>query len=260
MAIEANATTQTGAEAQTTGVVEGQTQEQIDAAKAAEVTTTEKENKSLMDEVTDDAKVAKEAEEKRLLETPDDKLSAEDLPKKQELVKAKAEAEKLAKENIVPEKYEFVAPEGVVVDPEYVDKASVIMKKHNITQAAATELGNLAAEQIKKLAVEKEKQDKVNFDNFVNGLKKEALEKLGANAKQELAIAAKARDKFASKELIKKLNDSGLANDIDMINHFISIGKLVSEGKLVEGKSIGAGESDPLNTLYPKTAGLGNKT
>lgn len=223
-----------------------------------ETPVTSAEDKSLMDEVTDETKIAEEAESKRLLETPDDKLSAEDLPKKQELLKAKAEAEKIAKENVVPEKYEFKVPEGMVLDQEYADKASVIMKKHGITQAAATELGTIAAEQIKKITAEKVKQDEVNFNNFVEDLKKETLKELGSNAKTELAFAAKSRNRLASKGLIEKLNKSGLANDIDVIRHFISIGKAISEGKIIEGKSVGAGEPDPLTILYPKTTG--NKT
>ena len=212
-------------------------------------TSQELESKSLMDDAISTDKAAQAAEEKRILTSPDDKLSEEDKVKKMDLVKA----QEALKQNVVPEKYEFKVPEGMTIDQEYADKASVIMKKHGITQAAATELGEMAATQIAKITASKEAADKVNFDNFVADLKKETLAALGANAQQELAFAAKTRDRLASPGLIDKLNKSGLANDIDVIRHFISIGKTISEGKLVEGKSGGVGEVDPLKTLYPTT-------
>ena len=214
------------------------------------------EEVSLMDGAIGSEKEVQATEEKRLLDTPDEKLSAEDLPKKQELLKVKAEAEKLAKANVVPEKYAFKVPEGMTLDQEYADKASVIMKKHGITQAAATELGEMAAAQIQKITAEKVKQDEANFKSFLEDLKKETIAELskdGVNAQKELSFAAKSRDRLASPGLIDKLNKSGLANDIDVIKLFISIGKLISEGKIIEGVSIGAGEKDPLAVLYPKT-------
>ena len=212
-----------------------------------------KEDISLMDGAVSKEKAVIEAENKRILEADEKTLSAEDKVKKVEIVKAKEEAEKAAKANVVPDKYEFKVPEGMTIDQEYADKASVIMKKHNITQAAATELGEMAAAQIAKNIIAKEAQDKANFDNFVADLKKETMKELGANAQKELSFAAKSRDRLASPGLIDKLNKSGLANDVDVIKHFIKIGKAISEGKLVEGKPAGAGEKDLLATLYPKT-------
>jgi hypothetical protein len=129
------------------------------------------------------------------------------------------------------------------------------MKKHSITQAAATELGALAAEQIKKITAEKVKADKVNFDSFVEDLKKESISKLseeGKDYKKELSFAAKSRERLASPGLIDKLNKSGLSNDIDVIQHFISIGKAISEGKLIDGKSVGLGEKRPEDIFYQK--------
>jgi len=218
-------------------------------AKVDSKEVVEKEAASLLDEANAEEKAAQDAETKRLLEAKDEDLSAEDKTKKAGLIKAQEDAKK----NVVPEKYEFVAPEGMTIDPEYAEKASVIMKKHSISQAAATELGEMAAAQIAKINAGKEAADKANFDNFVEGLRKETIKELGANYKQELAFAAKTRDRLASPGLIEKLNKSGLANDIDVIRHFISIGKSISEGKLVEGKPAGAGETNPLDTLYPKT-------
>jgi hypothetical protein len=220
--------------------------------ETTEASVDSQKESSLMDEATAEEKEAQAVEEKRLLEAKDEDLSDEDKVKKTELTKAKEETAK-AKE--VPEKYEFIVPEGMVLDQEYADKASVILKKHGITQAAATELGTMAAEQIKKVIAEQGKQSEANFNSFVEDLKKETISELskeGKDYKKELSFAAKSRDRFASPGLIDKLNKSGLANDIDVIRHFINIGKSISEGKLVEGKSDGMGETNPLDILYPK--------
>ena len=124
---------------------------------------------SLMDEAAAEEKQTQEVENKRLLETPDDKLSDDDKIKKTEVVKAKEVADKAARKNIIPEKYEFTVPEGMALDVEYADKASVILKKHGITQSAASELATLAAEQIKKIVEGKEKSDAENFPNSLMG-------------------------------------------------------------------------------------------
>lgn len=253
--IKTDATTKTDAEVQE----ETKAAEDIKTAEAGKTTTetkvdSQETGKSLLDEASAEEKEQTVAEEKRLLETPDDKLSEEDKVKKADLVKAKDEA---AKAKVVPEKYEFKVPEGMTLDQEYADKASVIMKKHGITQAAATELGEMAAGQIKKITEEAKKQADANFNTFVEDLKKETMTELakdGKDAKKELIFAAKSRDRLASPGLIEKLNKSGLANDIDVVRHFIAIGKAISEGKLAEGQSEGAGDKDALKTLYPKTA------
>jgi hypothetical protein len=217
--------------------------------EAPEANVDSEETPSLLDEANAEEKATQAAEEKRILEAKEEDLSQEDKTKKAEIVAA----QKAAKENVVPEKYVFKVPEGMTLDQEYADKASAVMKKHGITQAAATELGEMAAVQIQKITAQKEAADKVNFNNFVEGLKQETLKELGANAKQELVFAAKSRDRLASPELVEKLNKSGLANDIDVIRHFIKIGKEISEGKLIEGKTPGADGVNPLDVLYPKT-------
>lgn len=210
---------------------------------------------SLMDDAVSKGKLEVEAEEKRLLETPDEQLNPEELVKKGELIKANEDKDK-EKGNVVPEKYEFKIPEGMVVDQEYMDKASEIMKKHSITQAAASELGELAAAQIKKVNAENAKQQELNFKSFVEDLRKETIAELskeGKDPNRELAFAAKSRDRLASPELIEVLNESGLADHKAVVAHFIAIGKQISEGTMLEGKSVPSGTVDVLGTLYPTT-------
>jgi hypothetical protein len=238
------------------GADAGKSAEELAAAKAAEGKGSDasadgqKEAKSLMDDASADDKAAQDAEDKRILEAKEEDLSADDKTRKAELVKAKEEADKAAKENVVPEKYEFKVPEGMTLDDKLVEKITPILKEGKVSQAVAQKLADVYAETAKSQAAAYEKLQADNFNKFVDGLKKETLKELGADAKPQLALAAKARDRFASKELITKLNQSGLANDKDMINLFITVGKAISEHKVIEGAPAGAGEKNPIGILY----------
>lgn len=229
-----------------------------EAAKAAAETKTEGQEAptSLMDTVTAEEKEAQAVEEKRLLEAKDEDLTAEDKTKKAELIKAKDEA---AKASVVPEKYDIKVPEGLTLDQALLDKITPIFKDAKISQATAQKLADAYSEIIKAQVTESQKVQQANFDSFVEDLKKETIAELskdGKDYKKELAFAAKTRDRFMSKELVEKLNLSGLANDIDVIRHLITIGKAISEDKVIEGKGSGAEDTSDkatLTVLYPTT-------
>ena len=202
---------------------------------------------SLMDDATAEEKAAQEAENKRLLEAKDEDLNDEEKAQKAELLKAKTDADKAAG---VPEKYEFKAPEGMTLDQTLVDKVVPIFKELKLSQAQADKLVDFYGEQVK--AIETAQKD--NFTKFIEGLKAETIKTLGADYKKELSFAAKSRDRFASKELVEKLNQSGLANDVDMIRLFINIGKKISEDKVITGQGSATSEGpNALDILYDKT-------
>jgi hypothetical protein len=225
------------------------------AAKAAtDKATVDAAAGNLMDDAAKEAKATSDAENKRLLDAKDEDLNDEDKSKKAELIKkneadakAKVEADKAKG---VPEKYVFTAPEGFNLDMEKVEKTFIpIAKELKLTQEGAQKLVDMYAG-ITKASIEAQA---ATFKTFVEGLKAETIKELGANYKQELSFAAKARDRFASPELIEKLNESGLANDKDMIKLFITIGKAVSEDKPPEGKS-GAGDKKSAESILFPTA------
>ena len=81
-----------------------------------------------------------------------------------------------------------------------------------------------------------------NFQKFVAEERKNTMEKLGATAKDELIFAAKARDRFYSKETQDLLNASGISNNFNFISDLIKQGRQISEAKLVDGKGVRANE------------------
>jgi hypothetical protein len=208
---------------------------------------------NLMDDAAKEEKAIQDAEDKRLLETDDKDLEEADKTKKAALIEKnkKADAAKAAAEK-APEKYEFKVPEGMTLNQAMVDKFTPIAKELNLSQEKAQKLVDMYSGFVKSNADEQA----ATFTKFVEDLKAETIKELGANYKQELSYAAKARDRFASPELIEKLNASGLSNDKDMVKLFITIGKVVSEDKGVDGKSAPAGGKSAGEVLFPSA----NKT
>lgn len=207
---------------------------------------------SVLDEAAKAAQEAQAAEEKRLLETPEDQLSDEDKSKKTELVKAKDEAktkaEADAKAKQAPEKYEFKAPEGMVLDQALIDEVTPVFKKLGLSQAQAQELADVYA---KRLQAQADAQAQ-EFKKFQEDSKAETIKALGANYKEELVYVAKARDRFLSEETRSMLDASGLSNNKAFILDLIKLGKLISEDKIVSGKTATPqGNKPPDQVLYP---------
>jgi hypothetical protein len=193
------------------------------------------EGKSILDGAIDEAG---QAENKRLMEADDKTLSAEELAAKKVLVDAK-QAE-LAKN--VPEKYEVKLPEGMDKDTSLLEKISPVFKSMNITGEQAQKLVDVYAphfkEQIELQAKKARDTAEANFQKFVGEERKNTMDKLGVNAKDELIFAAKSRDRFLSPETQALLNASGISNNFNFISDLIRLGKSISEAKLVDGKGV----------------------
>lgn len=169
-----------------------------------------------------------EAENKRLIEADDKTLTAEELAKKQELVKAQDEA----KAKTVPDKYEIKAPEGMTLDEAVLEKFTPIAKELGLTNDQVQKLANFQAEQIKTAQTTQQS----NFDAFVERTKTEAVEFFGSKLAAELPYVAKGRDTFADAEVMDILDTTGFSNHKAFIAMFAKMGRAVSEDKLVEGK------------------------
>lgn len=191
--------------------------------------------KSVMTEAVDEAG---QAENKRLMEADDKTLSAEELAAKKVLTDAKTA--ELAKN--VPEKYEVKLPEGMEKDTSLLEKISPVFKSMNITGEQAQKLVDVYAphikEQMEKQANDLKAAQEANFQKFVSEERKNTMEKLGAQAKDELIFAAKSRDRFLSPETQELLNAAGISNNFSFISDLIRIGKQISEAKLVDGKGV----------------------
>lgn len=149
-----------------------------------------------------------------------------------------------------PEKYaDFKLPDGVALDAKLSDEFKSVAKALNLPQEAAQQLVDLQAK-----AVARSAEDQIaEFNKMTAEWRKEALTALGSEPEKELQFAAKARDQFASPELMKVLSETGLANHPEMVKMFVKLGKAVAEDRLLDGKSALNSKSDPAAKLYGGT-------
>ena len=148
-------------------------------------------------------------------------------------------------ETLTPEPIEytdFTIPEGSVLDAGVLEDYKVAAKELGLDQAAAQKLIEFGAvAQAKAL-------DKMN-NEWIN-LTVSDKEFGGDKLHENLAIAKKARDAFATPELTALLESTKLGNHPEMIRAFYKIGKALSEDTLVSGSRAPATEQSAAEKLY----------
>lgn len=166
---------------------------------------------------------------------------------------------------VVPEKYEFKAPEGTEYDPEVLESFSAAAKKAGLTQDAAQKLIEdmapaIAARQVDQVTtIQKEWKEASTADKEFGG------EKLTEN----LGIAKRALDLFdplpaqagangtkQTTPLRTLLEETGLGNHPEVLRLLYRAGKAISEDKVIVGKAATA-QPDILDVLYDKTSKKG---
>ena len=164
-------------------------------------------------------------------ETPEEKVARE-----------KAEAEAAQKANIVPEKYEVKAPEGMKVDQAFLDnKLAPVLKEHGVTQAAFQKIIDVYAphlqDQLKQQVANQQTEAIKGFKEMIKGWGKETSEWLGAKPEEARAPAARAINKLSSDPagLRAILNDTGIGNHKLVVEMFIKAGKLLGEDSFPKG-------------------------
>ena len=207
---------------------------------------------SILDQAGQEEKAAIDADNKRILEADDRDLSTEERSKKVELVKAQEEskikADAAVRAAAVPEKYEIKPPEGMQLDQAMLEKAVPLFKEFKISNEGAQKFATIYAEGLQAI----QKQQEESFKAYKENAKTETIKELGANYKQELAYAAKVRDRFLSPETVETLNAVGLANDVHLIKDLIKLGKLISEDRLIEGKrEVPNADKSAAEVMYP---------
>ena len=146
-----------------------------------------------------------------------------------------------------PEKYEFATPEGMQFDDAVVGAFGEVAKDLNLSQEAAQKILDkvgpvMAAQQNEALqAASTEWAEASKTDKEFGG------DKLNEN----LAVAKKAMDQFASPELRALLNESALGNNPEVIRMFYRVGKAISEDGFVVGGNAKNSEQTTAQRLYP---------
>jgi len=151
---------------------------------------------------------------------------------------------------IVPESYEdFKLPEGVALDQDLTDGIKGLAKKYGLSQEEAQEMADLGAKQSQKLLEQQ--------NEFIDNTRKEWVAQAqtdkefgGEKLQENLAVARKGLQAYASEPLRELLHSSGLGNHPEVIRLFFKLGNQVQNDKPDSGSTASDTAENRLSKLY----------
>jgi hypothetical protein len=152
----------------------------------------------------------------------------------------KTDAEQEKKPEGAPERYEFKAPDGVQFDDAVIDAFSAVAKELDLPQDKAQKVLDKMAPVIAARQSEQLQAARENWAEAAKTDKEFGGEKLAEN----LSVAKKALDTFATPELRTLLEASGLGNHPEVIRVFYRAGKAISEDRFISGQSGKTSQAD----------------
>lgn len=146
-----------------------------------------------------------------------------------------------------PEAYaDFKLPEGMPVDPDFLDTTKAVFKEAGLSQEKAQKLVDLVVERDKRV-------EKAQFDQ-ADAWAKEFMK--SPTAKEDLSYAAKARE-FCTPGVREMLKDPRIGNNPEILATFAKIGRMLSEDQMVEaGARGGASEKSAAEIIFGDMPGL----
>lgn len=145
---------------------------------------------------------------------------------------------------------DFTLPTGIEIDPHSLTEAKQLFAADGLSQERAQSYVDLYANKLKE-AVEAPYKLWAETQHDWQQAVKTDREIGGARLAGNLAIAAKAVDRFGGDALRQALNVSGAGNHPDVIRAFIRIGKAISEDALVLGRGVAQDIRSRADRLYP---------
>jgi hypothetical protein len=159
---------------------------------------------------------------------------------------------KEGKEAGAPEKYEdFKLPEGMKADDAVMGEFQQLAKDMNLPQEAAQKLVDLGA----RMQVGTAEQMKTALETQGKAWGEQALvdkEFGGEKFEENLAVAKKGLDQFATPELKNLLKETKLGNHPEVLRAFFRIGQAISEDGFVPGR-VGSTRKSNAEVLYGNT-------
>lgn len=158
-----------------------------------------------------------------------------------------------AADPVVPEKYEFTAPEGHTLDESVVSVFSEVAKELKLTQDAAQQLVDKLAP---ALATATTKGAEAFFDGIGGapatwaGQAKADKEFGGDKFDANLSVAHKAMT-LATPEMRALLNKTRIGDHPEMVRWMYRVGKALSEDTFVGGQPKPAVPDDPAKKMFP---------
>lgn len=152
-----------------------------------------------------------------------------------------------------PEEYkDFTLPEGIKLEGDAAQAFKGLAKELDLTQDQAQKLADLGVKQAQD--GQARQAELLKAANAEWTAQSQADKEFGGeNLGQNLAIARKAMDTFATPELKQLLTESGLGNHPEVIRMFFRTGKAISEDGFVSAARGAKPKGDLASRLYPST-------
>ena len=168
-----------------------------------------------------------------------DAPAVEQQTQQQDTTQAKPDEESTkAKPAGAPENYEaFTMPEGVELDAELGGDLNALAKELNLPQEQAQKLADLGAKQLQKFQAAQADAIAQARESWAD--ESRADKEFGGDAFNEnLAVAKRAVDAYASPALKTLLNQTGIGNHPEFIRMMWKAGQSISEDRLDMGRSV----------------------
>jgi hypothetical protein len=162
---------------------------------------------------------------------------------------ATSETKPAATTSVVPERYEFKAPEGTEFDSKVIEAYSGAAKQAGLSQDTAQKLLESMAPALAARQAEQIDAIHTGWTEASTADKEFGGEKF----KENLAVARKGLEAFSTPELRTLLDDTGLGSHPEVIRYFYRAGKAISEDKVVVGNPGGTPAKPVASILYDKT-------
>lgn len=133
---------------------------------------------------------------------------------------------------VTPEKYELVLPEGKQLDQGRLDKIAAYAKERGLSNEQAQEVVNREADAVSEYSAAQNAQFAETRKGWVDSLKTDKVYG-GDNFNKTVEQARRALGRFAPKELIEVLNNTGFGDHKDLIITFARIGAQMADDTLI---------------------------
>lgn len=144
-----------------------------------------------------------------------------------------------------PEKYEFVAPEGVTLDADLMPDFESFARELNLPQDKAQKLVDMGAK-----IVQKQQEAVLAMGNQWAETAKTDKEFGGDKLTESMIVAKRTLDTYGTPELRDLLNHSRMGNHPEMIRLFFRVGATLTEDKTTRQSSPAAQAKSAADTLY----------
>lgn len=152
-----------------------------------------------------------------------------------------------------PEQYtDFTAPEGTSLDSALTGDLKTLAKELDLSQEDAQKVADLGVKHAQSL-VAKQTEALTAAATEWEAQARADTEYGGDAFEENLGVAKKAVDAFATPELKKLLNETRLGSHPEMIRFMVRTGKAISQDRFVGGRTAPDGKRSAEDRLYANT-------